>query len=372
MPNGTGLFGHTSSTQSLIVKRPGWSGRYYIFTLDIIYSDFPDNGLNYSEVDMSLNGGFGDVIPAVKNINLISDSMSEKICGVEHSNGSDIWVLVHKWNSNMFYSYLVTSTGINPPIINNIGSIQTGFDSQGQMKFTLSGNKVGLAAQESGYFEIFDFDKANGTVSNPLLIMDTLTWGAYGLEFSPDGSKLYVSNSYLPDDTIYQYNLLAGSDSLIIASRVSLGSINVVDHVGQLQLGPNGKIYIVKVGQIKLAVINNPNNLGLNCNLSPNGFQLLPPGLNGIGLPNFVASYLIPTGITENSLTTSFSIYPNPTNTKLNLYLKRETKIIITNLFGEIVLQEIGKGKAELDVSFLPSGIYFVKAENEVSKFVKE
>lgn len=66
------------------------------------------------------------------------------------------------------------------------------------------------------------------------------------------------------------------------------------------------------------------------------------------------------------------SIFPNPTNSVLNLFANIKENITITNLLGEIVLQKTTEGKVELDVSFLSAGIYFIKAGNEVRKFVKE
>lgn len=67
-----------------------------------------------------------------------------------------------------------------------------------------------------------------------------------------------------------------------------------------------------------------------------------------------------------------FVLYPNPTNSKLNLFLKNKVNIVVTNILGEIVLQRTAAGKVELDVSFLSAGIYFIKAGDEVRKFVKE
>ena len=374
MPNGIGLYGHTSATQSvLIVKRPSWAGRYYIFTTDIVYPGFTDEGLNYSEVNMTLNGGNGDIISGLKNINLVPDSVPEKLCGVKHSNGTDVWIMVHKWYSNSFLAYLVTSAGIiAPPIISNTGTSQNDFAGEGAMKFSSTGNKIALASEDSGYFELFDFDPSSGIVSNSLLLRDNHTQGAYGVEFSADGSKLYVDCVSQFNDTVYQYNLSAGSDSLIIASKTALGNVNTLSYLGQLQLASDGKIYIARDGIKKLAVINYPNNLGLSCNLVANGFTLISPGENELGLPNFVASYLLPTGIKENSLTTTFSIYPNPTNTILNLSLDKAENITVTNLIGNVVLETNAKGKVELDVSFLSAGIYFIRVGNEVRKFVKE
>ena len=70
MPNGTGLFGDSSSTQSaIIVPKPDDINIYYIFTVDTSNSlNSPSNlGFNYSIVDLTLNGGLGDVTS--KNIN---------------------------------------------------------------------------------------------------------------------------------------------------------------------------------------------------------------------------------------------------------------------------------------------------------------
>lgn len=55
MPNGTGLLGDFSSTQSaIIIPKPNSSTIYYVFTC----TDYANtNGIKYSEVDMSLNGG---------------------------------------------------------------------------------------------------------------------------------------------------------------------------------------------------------------------------------------------------------------------------------------------------------------------------
>ncbi|MBL0343640.1 MAG: T9SS type A sorting domain-containing protein [Bacteroidetes bacterium] len=67
-----------------------------------------------------------------------------------------------------------------------------------------------------------------------------------------------------------------------------------------------------------------------------------------------------------------FVLYPNPTNSILNLFLKNKENIVVTNLLGVIVLDEIGKGKVQLDVSFLSTGIYFIRLGNDVRKFVKQ
>ena len=78
MLNGDGLNGDTSSTQSaIIVPKPLSPNVYYLFTLD---AGLGDDGLQYSEVDMTLDGGLGGITANTKNVPLAA-SMTEKIDG---------------------------------------------------------------------------------------------------------------------------------------------------------------------------------------------------------------------------------------------------------------------------------------------------
>ena len=86
MQNGSGLLGDESSTQSsIIVPNPQSDSLYYIFTV----GENGGNGLRYSEVDMSLNGGLGGIIASTKNTQLydennMSMSVTEKITSVKN------------------------------------------------------------------------------------------------------------------------------------------------------------------------------------------------------------------------------------------------------------------------------------------------
>src|ERR1044071_1257529 len=98
MTNGTGLSGNSSSTQSaLIVRKPGSSTIYYVFSSDGVGS----MGMKYSEIDMTLSGGLG-AVTVNKNILLLSNC-SEKMCGAMHANKTDVWVMGHAANSDAYY-----------------------------------------------------------------------------------------------------------------------------------------------------------------------------------------------------------------------------------------------------------------------------
>jgi hypothetical protein len=74
MPNGFGLLGGNSSTQSaLIVPLPASCTKYYLFTT---WDDlqFDGGGMAYSIIDMLLNDGYGDIISSSKNTPVIDST----------------------------------------------------------------------------------------------------------------------------------------------------------------------------------------------------------------------------------------------------------------------------------------------------------
>ena len=289
MPNGAGLTGHSSATQSaIIVPRPGSSTLFYVFTVD---ADNGANGIRYSVVDMNLSAGLGNVT-AEKNI-LLQTPSCEKLQAVRHCNGVDIWVISHDWNSNAFRTWLVSSSGLNTtPVISNAGVVVTGVvqSSYGQLKSNHLGNKLigayyGLGATGANRYEMYDFNNSTGVVSNAVLL--SLETGAYGCEFSPDGRLAYGATN---QGRLYQFNLCAGSTAAIQASKTLI--VNTGPLMGALQLAPDGRIYISRNAAF-LSVIQNPNTLGLGCNYVNASFSLLGR-TSGMGLPTFPWIYARP------------------------------------------------------------------------------
>ncbi len=292
MPNGSGLMGDISSTQSgLIVPVPGSANSYYIFTVDYIVGP---NGFRYSRVDMSLNGGKGDV--TAKNT-LLKNNVVEKQAAVYHCNGTDIWVMVHDWGTNAFYAYLVTGAGINPPVVSNVGSVYSGNpvdNSVGEMKFSPSGKKIVSAVGYQNIVEVFDFNINTGVVSNPV----QLTFASnhvYGVEFSPDESKLYASYYQIGNaGWLAQFDLNAAN---VQSTQTLIGTSFDPNYIYGLQLGSDNKIYAAVEITPWLAVINSPNTAGTSCNYVAQGVNVDPNSTGSmcmLGLPEFVASYFNP------------------------------------------------------------------------------
>lgn len=107
MVNGSGLMGSNDAGQSsLIIQQPS-SNLYYVFTVDYVGGP---NGLQYSIVDMNLQGGFGEVVQ--KNIQLYSPT-TEKLAGIYNCAGNYYWLITHAWNSADFVVYKIDENGLN-------------------------------------------------------------------------------------------------------------------------------------------------------------------------------------------------------------------------------------------------------------------
>ena len=280
MPNGAGLLGGTSSASAaVIIPRPGTTDKYFVFTTP---NSFDTHGLRYSEVDMTLNGGDGDVT-ATKNV-LIQDSTAEKVIAVPHANKIDYWIIVHQAVVGRYLAFHVSATGVNPVPVVSYGTVTHNFyfGYAGNMRASLDGTKVASLQGSAFAVELFDFDNSTGVLSN-LTVISTAK-GPNGVEFSPDGKLMYVTEhwSVLTTD-LYQYDVSSGDSSTILASQIFIDSINVAG--GQLLLGPDCKIYHTRYFTSYLDVIENPNTPGVGCNFTQMSIDI-SPGSCILGLPN--------------------------------------------------------------------------------------
>ncbi|MBL4670297.1 MAG: T9SS type A sorting domain-containing protein [Flavobacteriales bacterium] len=395
MPNGDNLLGHLSSTQTLIVPMPQNTNLFYVFTTDAFYQSELRNGLRYSVVDICQDNGSGDVLLNEKNILLI-DTVAEKLTAVRHSNGIDYWVITHKYNSDAFYSYLLTSVGISDTVITHVGSVHKDYCSAttspvkaalGQLKASPDGSKIVCVNGQgcNNISELFDFDNSTGIISNMLnLYTDNIAVGLYGATFSPDNSKIYIS-SFINNYKIYQYDLSSSVPSTIVNSKTV-----VANHAGGpwymgMQLAPDGKIYIAIRNQSSIAVINNPNLAGTSCNIIEAAISL-----NGsfcsLGLPNFIDNFDYSntssdcvTGINDEKKLMGIHIFPNPMSETSIIQFDNSNNtphtILIFNSYGEIVqtFSNVTDNQVTLDKHNMPNGLYLIqlKTEEEVSTTFK-
>jgi gliding motility-associated-like protein len=313
MPNGNGLNGESISAQSgIIVPMPGNPNIYYLFT----QRNWSTSGIGafYNTIDMTLNGGLGDVVS--KN-QFLHSSTRESITAVKHCNSQDYWITLFDINAQRFYSYLLTSSGLqaSTPSISNVGSFLDAPNRFGVLKFSPQGDKLAYVLGHGNSdpahlayttLEVYDFNAGTGIISNPKTIEIGNYWTLYSCEFSPNGRILYAcgyNNSYLN-----QYDLTAGSGIQIQASKVVISNAGVIATC--LQLGPDQKIYVAHNGKTYMGAIQSPNTLGVGCNYIENVVSL--SGRQGrLGLPNFIPSvFNIPQNV-YMSVCENDEAYPN-------------------------------------------------------------
>jgi PKD repeat protein len=289
MPNGTGLAGGESSTQAaLTLRQPGSETRYYIFTTANSTDPVPNDGLTYSVVDLTADGGFGDVV--TRNVQLVGGT-AEKVTAVPHCNGSDYWVITHDLQSNAFYVFLLSSAGVaSVPVVSNVGTPH-GDQGIGYLVGSPDGGRLALVAR-SAAAELFDFDRCSGVVSGALTLPAAIN--GYGVAFSPGNSKLYIGeNRDLAEHVVInQYDLSSNDSAAVVASGIRIADISVRGWgVSAMRLAPDGKIYVARCCQKStLGVIENPDARGAACGYLDSAFSLAGRVVE-FGLPNFVDSY---------------------------------------------------------------------------------
>ena len=293
MTNGKGLFGGygTSTQAALIIPKPGSNNIYYLISADqggyyaVGNTNYPNTGVHYSIIDMNLNNGLGDV--TIKNRLLTAAGTTEKLVGLRHCNGYDYWIIDHIFNANTFNAYLVTANGIDTvPIVSNCGMVESSnnpCEAAGYLKASPDNKKLALVScQGADILEIFDFNNSTGVISNQhaLLGANGQLYNLYGVSFSPDSKKLYVSVYTSVLCELLQFNLTGPTIThSVISTKCGFQAI---------QIGPDNKIYVADLADTSLSVINYPNNLGASCGFQFAGLPLKKGTKCLAGLPNFM------------------------------------------------------------------------------------
>lgn len=395
MPHGDSIKGNLSSTQSsLILPLPGSDHIFYLFTTDAYLNNL-QNGLRFTVVDMCLDNGLGDVVLPMKNF-LLLDTASEKLTAVKHSNGIDYWLIAHKFYSDAFYAYLLTSNGITDTVISKTGAWHivcpnnSTQNAIGQMKASPNGRRLALVSGQGNMpdckiIQLFDFDNTSGIISNPVDLGAASSAGMYyGLSFSPNSSKLYIS-SLMNVSRVFQWDLEAGEGNpdSIYASVLTVVNTNYNTFYG-MQLAPDGKIYIARQDKNYLGVIENPNLKAPLCNYVDLGVSL---GTNKCSwsLPSFLDNFMYHNkmvscaGAVRENTSPELAISPTVVSSEIHFKLPSTGTAIcqIFDISGRMVLeQHCAGGDVSISAEKLQPGLYLLRAtqngKSYQGKFVKQ
>ena len=398
MPNGDSLIisksmygeSNSSTTQgATVITKPGDSNKYLIITMfQINVEGATDSfGINYTVVDMELNDGMGDVTD--KNIPFYFFEPYEKMQAVKHANGRDWWLVILQSyvgdTSLCFKSFLITPFNISTPIdqCNVPGASTPGYGGMGQMKFSQDGTR--LVVTRGRYFDLYDFDRCTGELSNCITVQASEPEYAllYGCEFSADGRKLYLTDHFSwTKKFLYQYCL--DCPQPIGDTKKVIYELNNMDYyLGQLQIGPDHKIYMAHNGPANvyselnqnLSVVQHPEGDSASCNFDTLAISLenarstlaLPnlPNYNLGALEGSACDTLI--SVVSQPVLPELQVFPNPASNYLTISATDETLLLanlnaitITTLSG-VVVKTIRQPKSlTIYTGDLTAGFYLV------------
>ncbi|HRC32766.1 MAG TPA: T9SS type A sorting domain-containing protein [Bacteroidia bacterium] len=370
-------FGMDVPQANMAIPYPSSNGKYYLFhsTRDGPQYKYTYK-LDYSIIDMAGNNGLGEVIS--KNNAIIVDTLNfGKIIACKHGNGRDWWVTCLQMNSNLIYKLLVTPYGINGPYSQSIGWVKA--RGYGECKFSPDGTKFAWFDADytkPGHAEIMDFDRCSGTFSNPLHMEISQSNGfGGGVCFSPNSQLLYIANV----DSVYQYDLNAANieqSKVFIAAWDSFYSPYPPfgTYFYMTLNAPDGKIYISTGNSTKhLHVINNPDLLGIGCNLVQHAVAL--PNYYSNSLPNHPNYFLGDNGLCNNlgippapyEGVKKIQVFGNPTHDKFTLWFPVDKDVGVLEIYdvnGECIRRERVAQWSQyktVDISGLSEGVYFCR-----------
>ena len=278
------LNGDISNSQGVsIVPKPtckGCQSDYFIFTLNK-NSLTGENQLYYSLVDMSIvnitsakDTIRGGVSKEIRNILVGSVPTTQRIYATE--GGLDFyWLVAQDANSNIIRKYKITSAGISAPLISS-GGTSVSASSSGNTRISNSGTKMAntIPGNVGSPNKVDLFGYNSNTGKDSLLV--TLDLGLapptlYGVEFSPNEKKLYLS--FTGDGTsavkskIIQYDITYFNKDSILKNQKLI--YETIGKIGALHLDDAYQTIINVAIQDSsyLSAIVNPNN---NYSTDPN------------------------------------------------------------------------------------------------------
>lgn len=320
MPNGSGLLAAPSATQTVAsfpsLSRPGV---YFVVHNGGAFETGGSGPLRYSEVDMSLDGGLGDVTNGVKNILLDggANTATEGLIAVPNSDATGFWV--------------ITATGANEVSNNNIVAHE--FDGDGPTgtivrtpmstpngntfaTFNLSPDRTKLVqhfgnfTSGSGQLRLLDINAESGAMSE-IVTWDLPKTGTngdfnYSADFSPDGRWVYATRIF-GGGKLFRYDIQTHTTAQALEDNIELVG-NLGTNGGQVKRAPDGKMYVANYNATHLHVVNDPNNVA-NPDFVQAGVSLPSGATSQFGLPQTVSGCPAPKNapVNLNVSATSYS-----------------------------------------------------------------
>ena len=288
MPNGSNLMSHESASQGIIITLdPENCDQYYVFYV----SNTAGYNLRYSKVDMTLNGGFGDVIPGQKDV-LLFTTQSEQVTIARKGFSKYFWVVTRQsvagTPSDSFVAIdLLPGGTFGAPVISGFSVPPATMGGAGYIAFNNNDTECFIVNFAGNQINKYAFDNLTGAFSNKINVVNDINKKPYGACYNVDNKQVFVTyyDQVTGFDMVRIYDLLADPNGGVFYNY-NLGSSNSAFF--SCQLAPNGKVYINNDSNSSLHVVNDPND-PLVPNITSAGQAL--PGQNFAGLNNMYDPY---------------------------------------------------------------------------------
>jgi len=334
MPAMTNIDLFASGGKVMIQPVPN-SSRYYVFYATGNNSPNYANSrftLKYALVDLSLNGGNGDVVFYNQ---VIDTASSPAFTLAQGDDPSQAWLVTHRWATDSFFTYPITSSGLsNTPVISRAGTLQSPVDYIFRdLETSYNGKMIAgmsyrdytvLFAYTIGVIEVFNFNSLNGIVTSKVRTRRTpgYFFNYFSLEFSPDNRLLYTCAAQriyglqpcgFGAGSVQQFNLCYTDSidfdrySMHVASDFRFCAPN--SSWGTIQMGADKRIHMPYSGTT-VSTINFPNRIGTRCDYIFDSYQLPFTNSAVIGVPDF--HHKLMEKAIKNNIVYEGNCYPNP------------------------------------------------------------
>ncbi|MGD2089246.1 MAG: hypothetical protein PVH61_23915 [Candidatus Aminicenantes bacterium] len=250
------LGGHHSTSQNIVIPRPGYINEYFL----LIPPASEQSSLNLRYAHIEVNGGTVTVLDQGIILKQPVKYWAEAITAIQ-SKGNGYWVIVYggmdPGNTASNDLYVIAFNELTAGNLSNVQFFKQNENIHHYRKaaclkaspdcryIALTGHKPTNAAG----IALYQFDYSTGEIVGEKMI-STSGDITYSCSFSPNSNHLYFLNGYFYNDNeIQRYNLT--SDSIDWSS--------IDNYVRGMQLGPDGQIYLARIGNNFLSRINNPN-----------------------------------------------------------------------------------------------------------------
>lgn len=392
MSNGTGLnpgdiseqvcpdLGYIVPQGAMVLPAPGHPEQFYLFHLGATYD--PVHKLNfgplyYSVINMSLDGGLGDVVS--KNNVILAGTELGGFTAIRHGNGRDWWIIAPAVSDQAWFTFLLSPSGLASRPVQPVAFLLPTCEKNGALTASPDGSRIAKWGECKVYQ--MDFDRCSGAITPSLEIPTPTQWiPGGGMAYSPSGRYLYATSH----NVLFRADLEA-ADILFDTLRFSYDPFLVSPYFVRgnsfhyLMNGPDGRIYGNLPSRARqLHVIDNPEAasneelvfLPRNVQLPVPNVRTLPYFPNyrlfdadgspcdtlGIDTPS-------PTMELQDVCSATYRLYPNPAATEMHLTLSGcdIQHIRVMNALGFEVktsIQMEGETSTRIDVTALPPGLY--------------